>query len=101
MYSNEQIAESIRDIMIDNQNHFNRIEEQCKAEEPNLTIIALESGKAMRNYTLLANFLGVFDRIDKSKGGYRESLWAAEKKMRDEDRQDEADELRRTARTNT
>ena len=100
MFSNEQVSEAIRDIMIENQNHLNKIESQCVAENPNLTIIALESGKVMKNYTLLANFLGIFDGNDKQRGGFRESLWAVMAKLEREGRVEEAEEIRRNARTN-
>lgn len=76
MYSNEQVAEYTKRLMIELQNHLNIMEDQCRAPSPNVNVISLEIGKCMKTYSLIAHFMGVYDGIDKSQGGFRESVWA-------------------------
>lgn len=80
MYSNEQVADYTKLLMKELQNHLNIMERQCMSENPNINVLALETGKCMKIYGLVSHFLGIYDGIDKSQGGFRESVWALEKR---------------------
>lgn len=84
MYSNEQVSQYITILMKELQAHLNNMEMQCVSDEPDVKVISLEVGKCMKIYSLVSHFMGIYDGIDKTKGGFRESVWAL-KKMEGED----------------
>lgn len=60
--ANEQVKKLLKESMLELQTHLNSIEKNLLIEEQNqLSAISLSLGKAMKNYSEVAYYLGIFD----------------------------------------
>jgi hypothetical protein len=76
MLSNEQLRDYNHRLLKELQNHLNIMEDQCRAPSPDVNVIALEIGKCMKIYSLVSYIMGIYDGVDKTQGGFRESVRA-------------------------
>lgn len=76
MLSNEQLKEYNHRLLKELQQHLNIMEDQCRAPSPDVNVLALEVGKCMKIYSLVSYIMGIYDGVDKTQGGFRESVKA-------------------------
>lgn len=78
MLSNEQLKDYNHRLLKELQNHLNIMEDQFGSPNPDINILALEVGKCMKIYSLVSYIMGIYDNVDKTQGGFRESVRAFE-----------------------